>query len=258
MARAAALAVGAGAHVVDINMGCPVKKVTRTGAGAALMCDVPRAVEVVRAVRAAVGPGVPVTAKIRSGWDQDSVNCVEVGRALEGAGVAALAIHARTRAQGYAGRADWRWIAALKRAVSVPVVGNGDVRSVADAQRMVAETGCDMVMVGRGALGNPWVFRSLVAGHQAPPTAAERLAVVSRHLADHVVHVGEPARAVREFRPHLGWYSRGLVGGAAFRAAVMVTGGLDAVEALCREFFGSAREGGGEPEPEVWDEEGSG
>ncbi|MEW5852333.1 MAG: tRNA dihydrouridine synthase DusB [Myxococcota bacterium] len=243
MAIAAEAAVKAGAQMLDINMGCPVKKVTKTGAGSALLCDHARAADVVREMRAAVGEKVPVTAKIRAGWDSHSITCVDMGKRLEDAGVAAIALHARTRAQGYSGHADWKLIAQLKAAVKVPVIGNGDVRSVKDAKRMQTETGCDFVMVGRAALGNPWIFRSLAAGEDLPPPSpAERMATIVRHLGEHVEFVGDRWRAVRQFRQHLIWYSRGLRGGSAFRDGVMRLDEPEAVHDLCAQFFSSAQE----------------
>jgi len=252
MAIAAEASVKAGAHMLDINMGCPVKKVTKTGAGSALLCDTSRAADVVRAMRKAVGEKVPVTAKIRAGWDSHSINCEDMGRRLEDAGVGAISLHARTRAQGYSGKADWSLIRRLKDAVKVPVIGNGDVKTVADAKRMQAETGCDFVMLGRAALGNPWIFRSLCAGMDLPaPTPPERMETIVRHLREHVEFIGDETRAIRQFRQHIIWYSKGLAGGAAFRDSVMRHDTYNAVMDLCLQFFGYAapdasREGDGD------------
>jgi tRNA-dihydrouridine synthase B len=235
MAQAACVAKTHGAQIIDINMGCPVPKVTRNSAGSALLCDPPRAGAIVRAIREQ--SGLPVTVKIRSGWDAKQVNCVQVAEELERAGASAVALHARTRAQGYSGKADWTLIAAVKRAVSIPVIGNGDVTSVARAHQMLDETGCDAVMIGRGALGYPWIFRELNGG--PVPTPAERAALVTRHFDEHLAFVagdreprrGEPLAAdvesklqeragVHSFRRHLGWYTHGLRGASAFRATV--------------------------------------
>jgi nifR3 family TIM-barrel protein len=231
LAQGAAAAVDAGAGLVDINMACPVRKVCGTGAGAALARDPAAVAAAVGAVVAAVR-GVPVTVKIRSGWDEGTVNCVEVARAAEGAGAAAVALHGRTRTQGYAGRARWEHVAAVKAAVAIPVLGSGDVWTAADALRMRRETGCDAVLVARGACGNPWIFRELAAAERGlppplPPTRDEWAATVLRHVALQVEHrrrqrpEEEPAaaerQAVRELRKHLLWYSRGRRGGVAFR-----------------------------------------
>jgi tRNA-dihydrouridine synthase B len=243
-----------GADILDINMGCPVKKVTKTGSGSALMCDPHRAAELVTKMRAATEDKVPITAKLRAGWDANMITCVEVGRALEDAGCAAVALHPRTRAQGYSGAADWSLIAALKDALKIPVIGNGDVHTVDDALRMQRETGCDAVMVGRAALGNPWLFKSLAAGKDlGPPSAAERMALILRHLKEHVAfHLSldgdEESRrahrlppdhqAVKTFRQHLVWYSRGVRGGAEFRRLAMTLDTPAAVEDALMAFFG--------------------
>jgi len=217
LAEASKVARDHGAQIIDVNMGCPVPKVTKSGAGCALMSDPPRAAEVVEKIARATG--LPVTAKIRAGIDSRSINCVEVGRVLEAAGCAAVALHPRTRAQGYSGSADWNLIRELKAALRIPVIGNGDVKSVADAHRMLAETGCDAVMIGRGALGNPWIFRELEGG--AGPTVAERHELVMRHFEQHLAFCGDERRAVHQFRKHLGWYAKGLVGAASFRSEAM-------------------------------------
>ncbi len=222
MAKAAEIAVERGARILDINMGCPVKKVTRNGAGSALMCDPARAAAIVRAMRMRIGESVPITAKIRGGWDQNNRNAAEVSRALADAGVAALAIHPRTRTQGYSGRADWSLTAAVVSAVSIPVIANGDIVDVDSADRVVRETGCAAVMIGRAALGNPWIFRELAAahaGHPPPPRPSreERTRMIIRHLLEQVEHVGDEVSAIRKFRQHLIWYSRGMQDGSAFR-----------------------------------------
>jgi nifR3 family TIM-barrel protein len=230
LARGAAVAVRAGAGIIDVNMACPVKKVCGTGAGAALGKDPARVAEAVRAIRAAVP--VPVTVKIRAGWDEALVNCVDVARAAEEAGASAVALHGRTRAQMYSGRARWDLIRAVKEAVGIPVLGSGDVWSADDAFRMRAETACDAVLVARGACGNPWIFRTLRALERGeprppPPSRDEWISVMLRHVALQIEHrrrqrpgedAGEAERAaVRELRKHLLWYTRGRRGGVLFR-----------------------------------------
>lgn len=230
LAKGAAVAVRAGAGIIDVNMACPVKKVCGTGAGAALGREPRRVEDAVRAIRAAVS--VPVTVKIRAGWDEGEVNCVEVARAAEAGGAAAVALHGRTRAQMYAGRARWDLVRAVKEAVGIPVLGSGDVWTADDALRMRAETGCDAVLVARGACGNPWIFRELRAAElgrprPAPPTRDEWVATVLRHVEMQVEHRrrqrgGETPgaseeHAVRELRKHLLWYTRGRRGGVHFR-----------------------------------------
>ncbi len=231
LARGAEIAVRQGADIVDINMACPVKKVCGSGAGAALARDLRTVEWAVRAVAAAAG--VPVTVKIRSGWDERELNCVEVARAAEAGGASALALHGRTRAQMYSGKADWGQIRAVKEAVRVPVLGSGDVWTAADALRMRAETGCDAVLVARGACGNPWIFRDLAAaseGRPLPPplSRGEWAEGVLRHVQLQIEHRRRQQRgrespdeaerlAVRELRKHLLWYTRGRRGGVRFR-----------------------------------------
>lgn len=245
MAVGAEHAVRSGARLLDVNMGCPVKKVTKNGAGSALMSDPARAAAIIKAMRDVVGDDIAVTAKIRSGWDADNQNAVEVGRALEDAGCAAIAIHPRTRAQGYSGTADWQVIRELKAAVDVPVIANGDIFSTDDADKVVARTNCDAVMIGRAALGNPWIFRALAAqwrGQSAvsAPSAQERVQVILQHLEAHLAHVGDQTRGLKKFRQHLIWYSRGIRGGAAFRERAMGLSELIDVQDAVADFFGDA------------------
>ncbi|MFH1812298.1 MAG: tRNA dihydrouridine synthase DusB [Pseudomonadota bacterium] len=241
MARAAEQAVDLGAQLIDVNMGCPVRKVTADGGGAAVMQDPPRAARIVEAIRSAVGDTIPVTAKIRAGWDSEHVNALEVGRLLEQVGVAALCLHPRTRAQRYGGQADWSLIAALKRAVRVPVIGNGDVTCVADANRLVEQTGCDAVMVGRGALGNPWIFEGLRRGQDVEPTPEERTAQVLEHLRRLHQETGDEARAVQRFRSRVIHYARGLDGGVEFRRSIVHIADLDGLREALATFFSTAQ-----------------
>lgn len=208
--------------LIDINMGCPVPKVVKNGEGSALLKDPDQVYDVTAAV--VRNTAKPVTVKIRIGWDSASVNAVEVAHAIEAAGAAAITVHGRTREQYYSGHADWSEIARVKRAVSIPVVGNGDVTDAASALAMLEQTGCDFVMIARGALGNPWIFAEAVAawkGEPLPPTpaAAEKKQMMLAHLQDLADLKGE-AIAVREMRKHVGWYIKGLPGAAALRGQV--------------------------------------
>lgn len=222
LADAARIVSSGEADFIDINMGCPVPKVLKSGAGSALLKDIGFAKEIMTTVVAA--SSVPVTVKIRLGWDSNSIIAVELAGAAEAAGIAAITVHARTKSQGFSGRADWGMIRAVKDAVEIPVIGNGDVRSGADAKRMLDETGCDGVMIGRACQGNPWIFREarefLRTGIvSASPSPEERMALMLRHLNDMVGLLGESI-GVREMRKHLCWYTKGLHGGAEFRERV--------------------------------------
>jgi len=204
----------------DINMGCPVPKVAGNGAGSALMKEPEKCAQIVRAVKESVG--LPVTVKMRAGWDGSHKNAVEVAKLCEQAGADALCVHGRTREEMYRGHADWDIIRQVKEAVKIPVIGNGDVVGAQSARNMLMETGCDMVLVGRGALGNPWVFREINAYLTdsctiiPPPGIAERLVTVRRHMGLMADLKGE-GRAMREARKHVGWYLHGLRGAAEFR-----------------------------------------
>lgn len=220
MARAASVAVErSGADVIDINMGCPVRKILGVGAGAALMRDPERATAIVREIVRVCEPRVPVTVKMRAGWDEASVNAEELAKRVQDAGAAAIALHARTKEQVHSGTSRWEVIAAVKAAVSIPVIGNGGVKTAADAASMMQRTGCDAVMIGRAALGNPWLFKSIELGREVEPTWEERFAVIRRHLELHVAFAGDVA-AAREMRKHLGWYLRRLPGSAMVRASL--------------------------------------
>lgn len=208
---------------IDLNMGCPVPKVVNQGAGSALMKTPELAEECLKAaVRAAEGK-VAVTIKMRIGWDAEHINAVEFAKRMEAAGAEAIAVHARTRTQFYSGNADWKQIAAVKQAVTVPVIGNGDITSGADAVRMYREIGCDLVMVGRASYGNPWIFEEIIHALNGtaftPPDVESRLREMLRHMRMILDHSEKSEQlAMREARKHALWYLRGYPGAAAFRA----------------------------------------
>jgi len=222
MAEAARYNIERGARIIDINMGCPAKKVCNQWAGSALMQDEALALAIVEAVVAACAPhGVPVTLKMRTGWCAAQKNALRIARAAEGAGVQMLTVHGRTREQGYRGEAEYDTIAAVKAALAIPVVANGDIDSPAKALAVLRATGADALMIGRAAQGRPWIFREiahfLATGRElAPPLVLEVRRALLAHLQDHYGLYGEHT-GVRSARKHIGWYVRGLPGGEAFR-----------------------------------------
>ena len=238
LAAAANMVDEFGADLVDVNMGCPVPKVTRLGAGAALMRDVKRASQLIsQMVKSA---SIPVTAKIRSGWDYDSINARELARALEDAGAAAITVHPRCRSERHRGKAAWQVIRDVKEAVKIPVIGNGDVRSAEDARAMVAETGVDAIMIGRGALENPWVFRQVsdeLSGRESShPTMNDyRQAItfftqsLKEYLPDKLV--------VNRVKALIGWISKGFPGGAALRHKIYASKTLPEVTDVFEGYF---------------------
>ena len=226
------------ADLIDINMGCPVKKVVGGGAGSALLQSPEKIRAIVRTVRRATN--LPFTVKIRSGWSGDSVNYLHIGQIAADEGADAITLHPRTRNQMFEGRSDWSHITALTESLQIPVLGSGDLFTAVDVIDMLRQTGCAGVMVARGALGNPWIFRQALQLRRSdtllPPLPEERFAVAMRHLELFITDIGEKI-AVREMRKHLCWYAKGLNGAAHFRGAVNRLESLKEIESAMREFF---------------------
>ncbi len=225
--------------VLDFNMGCPVPKVVNNGEGSALMKDPKLAEQILTSLVKAVKK--PVTVKFRKGFDEEHVNAVEIAKIAESCGVAAVAVHGRTREQYYSGKADWDIIAAVKDAVKIPVIGNGDVDSPEKAAELLKYTGCDGVMIGRGAQGNPWLFREtaayLATGEKPePPTKAEKRELILRHAALQMQYRGEYL-AVREMRKHLSWYTVGMPHSARFRSMINTMATMDELIAAVETIF---------------------
>lgn len=251
MAGAAAIVEASGADVVDLNFGCSVRKIVRTGAGVALMREPRRAEAILRAVRNAVK--IPLTIKIRSGWDRSGRDALAIGERAEACGVDALTLHPRTATQKFSGQADWTLIAALKRGLRIPVIGNGDIRRADDALRMMAETGCDAVMIGRRAIGDPDIFHEVIcrlAGRPLPIRDVDRrIEVMRRYVLLSVSCFGE-ARAARLMRSRLAWFGKGLRNSSGLRQSASRIGSVDEALSLIDAFQNSEKTAGrgvGEP-----------
>jgi tRNA-dihydrouridine synthase B len=240
---------------IDINFGCPVKKVVRRNGGSGCLRDLGLVQEVIRAVIA--GTHLPVTVKIRSGWNEEMRDPVAIALRCQDAGARALALHPRTRTQMYTGQAQWDEIAAVKSALEIPVIGNGDIKSAEDAFRMQRQTGCDAVMIARGSFGQPWVFaqaRALLAGGPPPatPPVEERFAIALGHARMVQAYEADPAGAAVEFRKHLGWYVKGLPGSSDLRRRLHAVNSFDEVEGIFGDYLRDAArydEGAADPDP---------
>jgi tRNA-dihydrouridine synthase B len=266
LAEAARIVEETGFDTVDLNLGCPAKRVVGSNGGSGLLRDLPKVGEIFRAIRRAVT--IPFTVKFRMGWNESQIVCVELARMAEAEGLNGLALHARTREQGYSGQAQWNWIAAVKDAVKVPVIGNGDVRTPEDAAAMVAETGCDAVMIGRAAPANPWIFRQIAeytaTGTYTRPTTEDRYRMIRAYfemlLAEteatkdlpRDARLGDPAGKMKQFAT---WFTHGVTGGAKLRAGIYKARTGDQVLSEVERFYAARIEAGESAEPESADED---
>lgn len=241
MAEAVKIVLQYNPDIIDINMGCPVPKVVNTGAGSALMKDIKLASQITEsAVKSA--EGTPVTVKIRSGWDSEHINAVEMSKALENSGASAIAVHGRTREQFYSGKADWNIIKQVKESVSIPVIGNGDVTDLDSCIEMYKNTGCDLVMIGRGTYGNPFIFDAIDSYFKGetytPPDVSEKMRVMLEHIRL-ILSMSEKSEelAMHEARKHTAWYMNGYYGSAKFRGRCYQLSSYAEAEALAEEFI---------------------
>jgi nifR3 family TIM-barrel protein len=237
MAEAARLVEGLGFDLVDLNLGCPAKKVVKCNGGSGLLRDLPAIGEIFKAVRAAVT--VPFTVKFRAGWNDENIVCVELAKMAEDCGLNAVALHARTREMGYSGQARWDWIAAIKDAVKIPVIGNGDIRTPEDACSMVTQTGCDAVMIGRMAPANPWIFRQIEqfteSGRYDEPAEADRYQMIRTYFQ--MLIEEELPDAQGKMKQFASWFTHGVPGGAALRKAIYESKSAPEILGKVEEFF---------------------
>jgi nifR3 family TIM-barrel protein len=239
MAEVAAILNGSDASIIDINMGCPAPKITKNGEGSALMKSPELAAKIVRAVTAASQK--PVTVKIRKGWDDTNVNAVKIAQLAEENGASAVAVHGRTREQYYSGKADWNIIKQVKQAVSIPVIGNGDVTGPKEAKRLFEETGCDAIMIGRGAQGNPWIFNQIKRYLEegviiSPPTPEEKIDTIIRHMNMLIAYKGERT-GILEMRSHIAWYIKGLRDAAYTKQKIFKLTDKEEIISLLKSFL---------------------
>jgi tRNA-dihydrouridine synthase B len=237
MAEAARMVEGLGFDLVDLNLGCPAKKVVKCNGGSGLLRDLPAIGKIFEAVRAAIK--IPFTVKFRAGWNDENIICVELAKMAEDCGLCAVALHARTREQGYSGQARWEWIAAVKQAVKIPVIGNGDVRTPEDACAIVAQTGCDAVMIGRTAPANPWIFRQITQytakGSYEEPAEADRYQMIRTYFQ--MLIEEELPDAVGKMKQFASWFTHGVAGGAALRKGIYESKNAPEILARVEEFF---------------------